>query len=262
MELYYYALIFAGIIGLCVGSFLNVVIYRVPNGMSIAKPDSHCPKCKNPIKWYDNIPVLSYLFLGGKCRHCKEKISIRYTIVEIVNALLWVLSVVMFWKQSIFFSILVALACSVLICVFFVDLEHMIIPDSFNIALLLIAIAGLFANFDKHNGWESKLLGFALAGGLFLVLHYGCIILLKKEGLGGGDVKLMAVCGMLLGATYSLIAILFASVIASLVLIFIKGVKHYSRDKEYPFAPFLVIGILLALFFGYYIYTGYMELIM
>ena len=261
METFHYALIFALILGLCVGSFLNVVIYRVPNKMNIAKPDSHCPKCKNPIKWYDNIPVLSYIILGGKCRHCKEKISFRYTLVEILNALLWVLSVVMSWERSIFYTVLVALACSILICVFFVDLEHMIIPDSFQVALLVVAIAGLFVNIDPDNGWQSKLLGFAVAGGLFLVLHYGCIILLKKEGLGGGDVKLIAVAGLLLGTVYSIISILISSVIASLVLLFIKRVKNFDKNKEYPFAPFLVVGILLSLFFGYYMYNEYIALI-
>ena len=261
MDTLTYALIFAGILGLCVGSFLNVVIYRVPNKLNLAKPDSHCPKCKNPIKWYDNIPVLSYIILGGKCRHCKERISIRYTIVEIVNALLWVLSVAMFWEMNIFYTIIVALASSILLCVFFVDLEHMIIPDSFQVALLVVSIAGMFVTIDPDNGWESKLIGFFVAGGIFLVLHYGSLMILKKEALGGGDVKLIAISGLLLGTIYSIMGIFIGSIIASLVLIFVKGVKHYSRDKEYPFAPFLVIGILLSLYFGYYLYNGYLELI-
>ena len=91
--------ILAGLVGLCVGSFLNVVIYRVPNDMSLAKPASHCPKCGYVLHWYDNIPILSYLMLGGKCRKCKEHISIRYTLVEIFNMLLWLLSVYLFWEE-------------------------------------------------------------------------------------------------------------------------------------------------------------------
>ena len=261
MDAYILALIFAGVLGLCVGSFLNVVIYRVPNEMNLATPASHCPKCNYQLKWYDNIPVLSYLMLGGKCRKCKEHISFRYTIVEIVNALLWVLSVVMFWEKSIFYTVLVALACSVLICMFFVDLEHMIIPDSFQIALLIIAVAGCFVSFDGIDDWKSKLIGMAVSGCLFLLLHIGCIVILKKDGLGGGDVKLMAVCGLLLGLANTFLVILIGSVTACLLLLFIKRVKGYENYKEYPFAPFLTIGMLIALFFGSQVISWYMGLI-
>ena len=111
--------ILTGVVGLCVGSFLNVVIYRVPEGMSLAKPDSHCPKCKYKLKWYDNIPILSYIILGGKCRGCGERISFRYTAVEIANTLLWLLSAFLFVEKSIVFAVMAALASSIFIIVFF-----------------------------------------------------------------------------------------------------------------------------------------------
>ena len=127
--------ILAGLIGLCVGSFLNVVIYRVPNEMSLSKPRSHCPKCDCVLHWYDNIPILSYIMLGGKCRNCKESISIRYTLVEILNMLLWILSVYLFYEVSIVYCIISMICCSLLICVFFIDLEHMLIFNRFSISI-------------------------------------------------------------------------------------------------------------------------------
>ena len=124
------------LLGLCVGSFLNVVIYRLPLGQSLAKPKSHCPKCNAPIKWYDNIPVLSYIILGGKCRHCKEKISFRYPAIEILNAVLWFACLTLFTNLIVptmtcnwikFGTSLVA--CSALICIFFCDYDKMLIPE-------------------------------------------------------------------------------------------------------------------------------------
>ena len=111
--------ILAGILGLCVGSFLNVVIYRLPNGMNLAKPDSHCTTCDYMLKWYDNIPVLSYIILGGKCRKCKQKISPRYMLVELLNALLWLLAAHLFWEKSIVYAVLTAVVLSTLVCIFF-----------------------------------------------------------------------------------------------------------------------------------------------
>ena len=255
------AIVLSAILGLCVGSFLNVVIYRLPNGMNLAKPASHCPKCNNKIKWYDNIPVLSYIFLLGKCRHCKEPISIRYTIVELLNALLWVCSILMFWDRSIFYSITLCVTCSVLICIFFIDLEHMIIPDSLQLCLLACAIVMIFAEWDYDNTWLVKLYGLLVLGGFSAILHYGALILFKKEALGGGDVKLLAVCGLLLGLTNSILALVIACVSASIVLLVVKAIKKYKKDKEYPFAPFIVFGVLISLFFGYYLIQGYLEII-
>lgn len=255
------AIVLSAILGLCVGSFLNVVIYRLPNGMNLAKPASHCPKCNNLIKWYDNIPVLSYLILGGKCRHCKEHISIRYTIVELLNALLWVGTVLMFWSRNIPYTITMCITCSVLICIFFIDLEHMIIPDSLQLCLLACAITMIFTEWDPDNTWKIKLYGLLVLGGLSVILHYGSMIVFKKEALGGGDVKLLAICGLLLGLTNSILALVLACVVASIVLLVIKAIKKYKSDKEYPFAPFIVFGVIIALFFGYYLIQGYLEII-
>ena len=159
MQQFYFicACVLSGILGLCVGSFLNVVIYRVPNGMSIAKPNSHCPTCKYELRWYDNIPVISYLMLGGKCRSCKTHISFRYTAVEIANTLLWLLCALLFWRQSIPLACINMAVSSIFICIFFIDLEHKIIPDRFQVMLLVLGIASCF--FDKNVFWGSQLIG-------------------------------------------------------------------------------------------------------
>ena len=136
----------------------------------------------------------------------------------------------------------------------------MIIPDSFQIALLIIALVGCFISIDGVDSWQSKLIGMAVSGCVFLLLHVGCIVILKKDGLGGGDVKLMAVCGLLLGLANTVFVIIVGSITACLLLLFLKRVKGYEKYKEYPFAPFLTIGMLLALFFGSQIITWYISL--
>lgn len=151
--------VLAGLYGLCIGSFLNVVIYRLPRNMSLAKPGSHCTSCGYFLKWYDNIPVLSYLMLGGKCRSCKAHISFRYTAVELLNAVLWLLTALFFWRQSPLYAVAVALACSLLICIGFIDLKTMYIHD---ILVYLLALPAILAVISGVGGtlWE-HLIGFA-----------------------------------------------------------------------------------------------------
>ncbi|OQA66723.1 MAG: hypothetical protein BWY36_00854 [Candidatus Diapherotrites archaeon ADurb.Bin253] len=260
--------VLSGIIGLCVGSFLNVVIYRVPLGMSLAKPSSHCPNCQYKLKWYDNIPVISYIILKGKCRSCKKNISIRYTIVEVVTMLLWLCAVLRFIDDSYIFTIIAMLAIVAFIAVFFIDLEHQIIPDRFNIMILLLGVIAIVSNiFFKDNSllidtipWQQRLAGLVFGGLFFLIFHYGSILILKKEALGFGDVKLVAACGLLLGIYNLFIAILVSSIIASVVLLIVRKKKNDKKDTEYPFAPFLIFGMTFAMFFGSYIVNWYISL--
>ncbi len=244
--------------GLCVGSFLNVVIYRVPLGMRLDKPSSHCPTCNYSLRWYDNIPVLSYIILGGKCRKCKQKISFRYTAVEIANTLGWILSVFMFWEKSIPFAILAALTFSVLICVFFIDLYHMLVFDRFVIILAALGVAATV--FDPDYVWWSHLIG-AAAG---FLLFYGVFALFylftKREAMGGGDIKLALVMGLLLGWERLALSLFIAFVLGALVLVTLSRVRRDERGAEYPFAPFLCVGFAAALFFGKAIIDGYLGL--
>lgn len=250
-----------GLIGLCVGSFLNVVIYRLPNGMNLSKPASHCTTCDYTLKWYDNIPVLSYLMLGGKCRKCKERISPRYMIVELVNAALWLLSVYLFWEKSHVYAFVSALVMSVLICIFFIDLEHMLIHNRFIVILGVLGIVAIFFDKYRHVMWYDHLIGAAVFGGLFLLIYYGAIWILKREGMGFGDVKLALVAGLLLGWQRMLLAMLIASVSASIILLIIRRVKGDEREHEYPFGPFIAAGVAISLFVGGPIIDWYMGLL-
>ncbi len=254
-----YAYVLFGVLGLCIGSFLNVVIYRLPRGMSLAKPDSHCTSCNYFLKWYDNIPVLSYLLLGGKCRKCKAKISPRYMLVEIFTCLCYLASAFLFWKSSPVYAVLCALTCSILICVFFIDLEHLIILDRFHIFIAILGIVAIF--FDGFTFWYDHFIGCLVGGGVFLLIYFGAILALKKEGLGFGDVKLAFATGLLLGWQKFLLAILLASILACLVLIPIKYAKNHSKHTEYPFGPFIAFGVLVALLFGAKIISWYISLL-
>lgn len=279
MEKFYLicAYVLSGLIGLCVGSFLNVVIYRVPNGMSLAKPNSHCPTCKYELKWYDNIPVLSYLILGGKCRSCKTNISFRYTAVEIANTLLWLLCTFLFWEKSIPLACIYMIVSSVFICVFFIDLEHKLIFDRFQIILLVLGVTCIF--FDKEFGWLSHIIGGVAGFAVFYLVSWLFEKLCKKEGLGGGDIKLAGVVGLLLGWEKLLLALLVATIPAAVTMLIINGVREkgsktendseeniaadteQDEKRQYPFAPFLVLGFSVAMFFGTQIIGWYLSIL-
>lgn len=260
MDQYYtiVSYILMGIIGLCVGSFINVVIYRLPEGMSLAKPNSHCPKCKYELRWYDNIPVLSYLMLGGKCRKCKTHISFRYTAVEIANTVLWLLCGFLFWEKSIPLACIYMVVCSVFICVFFIDLEHQIIFDRFQIMLLCLGIASIL--FDGSYGWLSHVIGGVVGFGVFFLIGWSFEKLCKKEGLGGGDIKLAGAVGLLLGWEKLLLSLLVATIPAAIIMLIAKK-RNENESKPYPFAPFLVSGFTVAMFFGEQIITWYLALL-
>ncbi len=260
MDQYYtiVSYILMGIIGLCVGSFLNVVIYRLPEGMSLTKPNSHCPKCKYELRWYDNIPVLSYLMLGGRCRKCKNHISFRYTAVEIANTVLWLLCGFLFREKSIPLACIYMAVCSVFICIFFIDLEHQIIFDRFQIMLLCLGIASIF--FDDSYGWLSHVIGGVVGFGVFYLIGWSFEKLCKKEGLGGGDIKLAGTVGLLLGWEKLLLSLLVATIPAAIIMLIAKK-RNENESKPYPFAPFLVSGFTVAMFFGEQIITWYLALL-
>ena len=260
MQDYYRFVIYvlAGILGLCVGSFLNVVIYRTPRGMSLAKPNSHCTVCKYELRWYDNIPVLSYLLLGGKCRKCKTRISPRYIAVELINAALWLLCIAMWGEQSLVLACIYALVFSVFICIFFIDMEHKLIFDRFQIILLVLGVISIF--FDKDNAWLSHVIGGVCGFVIFFLVAFLFEKVTGNEGLGGGDVKLACVAGILLGWERLLLALIIATVPAAIIMaIAMRGKK--GEDKQFPFGPFLVIGFGIALLFGTQIIDVYLSLL-
>lgn len=234
-------LIFAGLFGLVFGSFFNVCIYRIPRKKSIAWPASFCPRCRKHIRWFDNIPVLSYLWLHGKCRHCKGKISIQYPAVELLTALATVLFVYRYgltlWAGVVLTAIYFLIILSV------IDLQLMIIPDRFSIGLLVLGVLFAWANpYFEGLWWEKELSSFLGAGvGLFGVLAIALLgtWAFGKEAMGGGDVKLMAGIGALIGWKGVITTIVMGSffgLINALVLMIWKGKKG---SDAIPFGPSL-----------------------
>lgn len=253
MTLIYYIIV--AVIGLCVGSFLNVVIYRVPNKMSIVKPNSHCPKCNTPIKWYDNIPVLSYILLKGKCRHCREHIAFRYVLVELLNSIMWVLCYYAFNSYGVLLCIISMLVCSILIVVAFIDFEHLYILDRFQIMLLVLGV--VLCVFASDMYFTERLIGLAVGGGFMLLIYGLGYLMLKREPLGIGDIKLTACIGLILGYKNVILTLIIASVLGAIILLILNGKE---KGKEYPFAPFLCLGAVVALIFGNAIINGYLSL--
>jgi leader peptidase (prepilin peptidase)/N-methyltransferase len=238
--------IFLCLVGAAIGSFLNVLICRLPEGLSIVFPPSHCPRCKHPIRFYDNIPVVSFLLLRGRCRDCNEKISSRYPLVEGITA---VLSLLLFWKfglswQYLFHFIFV---CS-LIVITFIDFDHQIIPDV--ITLPGIPIFSLIAVFFMGVPWMEVLIGILAGGGLLYAIAVGYEFFTKREGMGGGDIKLLAMLGGFLGWKSLFFIVFVSSLLGALVgitMILLKG-----KDMKYavPFGPFLSIAAVSYLFVG------------
>jgi len=265
IDLYYKVVtyVLAGLLGLSVGSFLNVVIYRVPLCMSVIKPPSHCTSCGYKLRWYDNIPVVSYTLLGGKCRKCGKHISFRYTAVELMNMALWLLAAYRFYDRSIAEVIITAVTSSILIVIAFIDIEHKIVNDRFIIMLAALAVTMMF--FDKSpfhaDGFPySHIIGFLAGFGVFAIFAIAGEKIFKREALGGGDIKLAAVMGLYLGWQKLILAVLVASFVGSVVLIVVSKVKK-DEGGEYPFVPFLSLGFALSAFFGDSLITSYLSLL-
>ncbi|MCP9447793.1 MAG: A24 family peptidase [Nitrospira sp.] len=250
--------VIAGLIGALVGSFLNVCIYRLPRRESIVWPGSHCPVCSHPIAWYDNIPLVSYLVLVGRCRSCSGPIPWRYPIVESLNAagyigLLWYFG--LGWSTVVY-----ALLYSSLLIVAGTDLSHKIIPNA--ITLPGTAVGLLSSATVLSTGLVNGLIGMLVGGGILWVLAWLSPYLFGKEGMGGGDIKLMAMIGAFLGWKPALVTIMMGSLLGSLVGLTLIGTRVISRQDYIPFGPFLVCGALIALFFGQPLLNWYQGLLL
>jgi len=228
----------AALFGLIVGSFLNVVIYRVPRGESIAFPASHCPTCAHPLAAYENLPLVSWLIQGGKCRHCKAPISLRYPLVEAMTAALFALTVVVYGLTID--ALGVALLAATLIAVVFIDLDHLLILD------VVIAPAALIGLVEAIVGGRIlDALAGALAGGAIFGLLY---LVTRGAGMGLGDAKLALVIGLFLGLHLTIAATAFSFVFGSLLMLPVLAAGVRGRRDAVPFGPFLVLGALAALY--------------
>jgi leader peptidase (prepilin peptidase)/N-methyltransferase len=252
-HLWHYGIAF--ILGTLFGSFANVCIYRLPQRLSIVFPASHCPSCQEALRPWHNIPLLSYLMLGGHCAMCKTAISPRYPIIELSNGLLYVF--LYYQYQLSVQGIVFALLATALLIVSCIDLAHTIIPDA--ITLPGIVVGMCTSLWLTPVGVRNAVLGVVLGGGLFLLMAVLSVVILKREGMGGGDIKLIAMLGAFLGWHAVLVTIFLAAVLGACVGLALILLRRKGRKEPLPFGPFLALGALLAMVWGETIFTWYVS---
>lgn len=261
MPPFWLILVYVGVFGLIVGSYLNVLIHRLPQGMSTVKPRSRCPVCEAPIRALDNLPVLSFLLLRGRCRSCGAKISWRYPLLELATALLFVACVIAYGLSLQ--ALMAAVFCCLMVALAMIDMDHMILPDK--ITWPGIAVGLLFhALFVVVYGlsWRhmlGPLFGAALGGGLPLAIWALWWLIRKEEGLGLGDAKMMALIGAFLEWKALLVAFFFAVLAGSIVGLALMSRSGEGLRTRLPFGTFLALGGLIALFAGPAIIGFYMR---
>lgn len=234
--------------GLVIGSFLNVCIYRLPRGEEVVKKPSHCPNCLSVLKWYELIPVLSFLVQKGRCRNCKEKISLQYPAVEFLNGALylWIVCKMGVWPLSILYC----LCTSALIVIAVIDFRTYEIPLGCNLFIGALGVARLFLNLEN---WQEYVIGFFAVSGLFLMVY----LITKGRGIGGGDIKLMAAAGLLLGWKHIFLALAVGSVAGSVIHIALMKLKN--KNHVLAFGPYLAVGIFTAMLYGDELISWYLR---
>lgn len=246
------AISFAAVLGLAVGSFLNVVVYRLPRGENLNHPGSHCPNCDHPVRMRDNVPLVSWLRLRGRCRDCAHPISPRYPLLELATALLWVAVVWAKWDDGAAIALGLVLV-TLMVAVVPIDLEHRLILNKLTYpAAVLALLIGLTLD---PSGVPEQLIAAAAAGGFFLLAA-----LAYPKGMGLGDVKLAFVMGLFLGAAVApaIFVALISGVAAGVVVIARVGAER-GRTVKVPFGPFLALGSVLALFAGNALLSSYVS---
>ena len=242
--------------GLAWGSFLNVLIYRIPRDMSILKPASSCPSCRKKIKVYDNIPVISYLILGGKCRYCKARIPLSYPLVEVLTPLSFILLYLHYSLSFFFFAS--CIFASAMIVLGFIDFFHQIIPDQITLPGLVLAL--VYSAFRDDLKLTQALIG-AVTGAGFLLLVYGTYYLVrKKEGLGMGDVTMMLLIGAYLGWRQTFFTLILASFVGALVGVVFIFFRKKDLQYSLPFGTFLAPAAFFSLLWGEKIIRAYLSL--
>ena len=246
---------FALIFGMVVGSFLNVCICRMPKDESVVSPPSHCQNCSYQIRWYDNIPVLSYLFLRGKCRGCGVHISLQYPLVELINGILTLLLFLRFGPTPVFAALFIF--CSALVVITFIDIEHQIIPDEISLSGIVI---GFVLSFFMQPGWFASLIGILLGGGSLLFVAWLYQKLTGKDGMGGGDIKLLGMMGAFLGWQAIPFIIFASSMVGSVIGVSIMLLQKKDSKLAIPFGPYLAFAAVLYIFYGQPLIRWYLEL--
>jgi len=254
LKLYLDAVVFA--FGAIVGSFLNVCIHRMPRDQSIVRPPSHCPSCDRPIRWWDNIPLVSYVVLRGRCRHCQARISPRYFLVELLTAFLFLASWLKYRDESLPLAAIYWLLLAGFIAATFIDFEHYIIPNEITVGGLAagLVISAVYPALHQAETWLGGLawsaLGAVVGGGVLLAVALLGEKIFKKEAMGMGDVKLLAAIGAFLGWQAALFSVFASSLVGGVVglTLVLAGGKEWS--SRIPYGPYIVFGAVLWMFWG------------
>jgi leader peptidase (prepilin peptidase)/N-methyltransferase len=242
--------------GMCIGSFLNVCIYRLPSSTSIINPSrSFCPQCNSAIQFYDNIPVLSYLWLKGRCRNCKAPISPRYPLVELMTGILAI--AILFKFHLTLEGVIYFVFTSSLLVITFIDIDHKIIPDIISLPGIPIGLAASFVL--PAMTFKSSLLGLLAGGGSLLLVAWTYSLITRKEGMGGGDIKLLGMIGTFIGWKGVIFTIFAASLTGTLAGMIVMLLKGKNLKFAIPFGPFLSIGAMSYVFFGEKVIFWYFQ---
>jgi len=242
------------ILGLIVGSFSNVCIYRIPRNESIIYPSSHCSKCRTTILAKDNIPLLSYILLKGRCRNCGSRISIQYPGVEFLTGLVYVIIYQIYGLsvQSLIYIIL----SSALIIIAFIDLNEQVIPEVISLPGIVVGL--ILSFFVHHISFVNSALGIVIGGGIILVIRLAGSAIFKKEAMGGGDIKLAAMIGAFLGWRYIIISLFLGFFLGAIAGIFLIMSKIKSKEDVVPFGPFIILGSFITFLWGKNILSWYL----
>lgn len=235
------AAVVIGVVGLSVGSFLNVCIHRLPKDESLVRPRSYCPRCRTPLRWHDNVPLLGYVMLRGRCRTCKMPISAMYPFVEVVTAVIFVAGYLLVDQQWLLVSRLV-FACAMIV-LFVIDLQHRILPNVITLPGVLI---GFVFSWFLPPGWFDSLVGITAGGGILLLMAEAYYRIRKEEGLGMGDVKMLAMIGAFLGWKLMLVTLVLSSFMGSIIGLTVIALKKGDMKYALPFGTFLAIGALVS----------------
>lgn len=244
-------IVLAIVYGILIGSFLNVCIYRIPEGQSVVVVRSHCMSCGKQLKWYDLVPLVSFLSLGGKCRYCKAKLSWQYPLIEALNGLLY--GIVVLINGCNITSVLYCLATSALLALSIIDWRTFEIPPSFNIFIGILGIIRLILDLPH---WYNYVIGFVSVSGFLLLIF----IVTKGRGIGFGDVKLMAAAGLLLGWKLIILSLGLGCVLGSIIHLTLMYVK--DKERMLAFGPYLSLGIFISMLYGEQIIEWYLHMFM
>ncbi len=241
----------AAVLGLCVGSFLNVCIVRLPNDMSLLRPPSTCPRCKYPIAWYDNIPVVSWLLLKGRCRHCAEPISVQYPIIEAAVGVIWV-AALLFYGVTVH-ALAAALFATLLLGIAVTDGRHYLIPDEYTWGGLVLGLG--LSLVGGVNGFLHAVLGAGVGFVLLFAVARAGQWAFKEEAMGGGDIKMMAMVGSFLGWKGVLLTVFLGALLGSLIFVPLS----LRKKRLVPFGVFLALGAGVTFVFGDAIIVWYLH---